>query len=222
MSAPQGQGGLSLQTLIIASMSSLAAALFVHEFWQGGAIFAAAVTPVIVAIVSEALRKPVSRFDQLREERRERARRGRETFGPPPGVAPPREDRFGIWGEETPGGLFGGRLNARHLKIALATGLAAFVIAAAGLTALELVGGGDAGGDRRTTIFGGEDRDATRERRGTERPAATGTTPEEIPQTTPEEPEQPIEPGTVTEPPAETAPEQTAPAPEETVPAPVP
>ena len=221
MSAPQDRGGLSLQTLIIASLSSLTAALVIHKFWKGGAIFGAAVTPVIVAIVSEALRKPVSRFDTLREERRERARRGRETFGPPADLAaPPREDRFGIWGEEAPPRLLGGRLNGRHLKIALATGLAAFAIAVAGLTAAELVGGAAAGdGDRRTTIFGGKDRDAAREERdgAEQQPAATETQPEDIPSTTPEESEQPIEPGTVPEPPADTAPATT---PGETAPPP--
>lgn len=213
-------GGLSVPTLVIASLSSLAAALFIHKFWAGGAILGAAVTPIIVALVSEMLRKPVTRFETLREERRDRARRGRETFGPPPPLAedPRREDPFGIWGAEARSGLFGGRLNARHLKIALATGVAAFVLVSVGLTALELVGGGSAGGDSRTTIFGGKDRDVDREQRDrdAQQPAATETQPEEIPETTPEETEEPIEPGTVTEPPAEqaepeTAPEETAP-----------
>lgn len=207
--------GLSVPTLVIASLSSLAAALFINTFWKGGAILGAAVTPVIVALVSEMLRKPVSRFETLREERRERSRRGRETFGPPsPAGEPPREDRFGIWGEETPPQLFGGRLNARHLKIALATGIAAFVLVTVGLTAAEMVFGGSAGGgDRRTTIFGGRDRDAERERRerDAEPPAATETQPEQIPETTPEEPGQPVEPGLATEPPAEEAPPETVP-----------
>ena len=210
-------GGLSVATLAIASLSSLAAALFVHKFWQGGAIFAAAVTPVIVAIVSETLRKPVTRFEALREERRDRTRRGRETFGPPSPADEPREDPFGIWGEDRASrrGLFGTRLTPRHLKIALATGIAAFALVTVGLTALELVGGGSAGGDSRTTIFGGKDRDADREQRDTdaEQPAATETQPEEIPETTPSEEEQPVEPGTVTEPPAEeTVPQETTPA----------
>ena len=218
-------GGLSVPTLVIASLSSLAAALFIHKFWPGGAILGAAVTPIIVALVSEMLRKPVTRFETLREERRDRARRGRETFGPPPPLAedPRREDPFGIWGAETRGGLVGGRLNARHVKIALATGIAAFVLVSVGLTALELVGGGSAGGDSRTTIFGGKDRDADREQRDRDarQPAATETQPEEIPETTPEETEEPIEPGTVTEPPAQTTPEGGTPAPEQS-PAPAP
>lgn len=218
-------GGLSVPTLVIASLSSLAAALFVHEFWQGGAIFAAAVTPIIVALVSEMLRKPVTRFETLREERRDRVRRGRETFGPPPPpfADEPGEDPFGIWDEDraSRGGVFGTRLTARHLKLALATGVAAFALVTVGLTALELVGGGSAGGDSRTTIFGGEDRDAHRDQRDrdAQQPAATETQPEQIPETTPEETEEPIEPGTVTEPPAEEAPpEGGTPAPAQTTP----
>ena len=230
MSAQRSEGsGLSLTTLAIASLSSLTAALIIHKFWKAGAIYGAAVTPIIVAIVSEALRKPVSRFETLREERRDRARRGRETFGPPgPREEPPREDRFGIWGEETPGGLFGGRLNARHLKIALATGIAAFVLVTVGLTAAEMVfGGSAAGGDSRTTIFGGRDRDTGREQPAetTQEPAATDTQPEQIPETTPETTEAPVAPGTVTEPPPEDAPEETVPGetvPDTAAPAPMP
>ena len=47
---------LSVQTLAIASVSSAVAAIVVSQFWKGGT--AAAVTPVIISIISELLHKP--------------------------------------------------------------------------------------------------------------------------------------------------------------------
>jgi hypothetical protein len=51
--------GLSLQTLVIASVASGIAAIVVSNFWRGGTFAAAAVTPVIVAVLSEMLRRPL-------------------------------------------------------------------------------------------------------------------------------------------------------------------
>ncbi|HEX2084362.1 MAG TPA: hypothetical protein VHF89_01655 [Solirubrobacteraceae bacterium] len=196
-------GGLSLQTLVIASLSSLAAALFIHEFWQGGAILGAAVTPVIVAIVSELLRKPADAF------------KGRTTTVNPPPVVQPREDRYGIWEEQ--------RRRPLHLKLALATGAVAFLIAAFFLTGAELVIGGADDSDRFRVLPGKQEQKDSRDRdRDSDAPARTApddsapapeTTPEE---TTPEEttPEE-------VPPPEETTPEEEAP-PEETVPTPEP
>ena len=128
-------GGLSLQTLVIASLSSLAAALFIHKFWQGGAILGAAVTPVIVALVSEGLRKPVEVVTTRTGRTRE------QTAVNPPPVVTQREDRFGIWEQQR-------SRRPLHLKLALATGLVAFAIAAFFLTGAELVLGGASDGDK--------------------------------------------------------------------------
>jgi len=49
---------LSVQTLAIASISSVVAAVVVSQFWKGGTAPAAAVTPVIISILSELLHKP--------------------------------------------------------------------------------------------------------------------------------------------------------------------
>jgi hypothetical protein len=54
-----GGGGLSLQTLLISATAAVAAATVVPLFWQRGTVIATAMTPVIVALVSEGLRKPV-------------------------------------------------------------------------------------------------------------------------------------------------------------------
>src|SRR5215208_148710 len=52
-------GGLSLQTLLISAAAAVVAATVVPMIWERGTIFATAMTPVIVALVSEGLRKPV-------------------------------------------------------------------------------------------------------------------------------------------------------------------
>jgi hypothetical protein len=50
--------GLSLKDLIIAALSSVAAALIVSQFWRNGTLIATAMTPVIVAIARELLARP--------------------------------------------------------------------------------------------------------------------------------------------------------------------
>src|SRR3954465_4540286 len=51
--------GLSIQTLLISPAAPVAAATVVPMIWEKGTILATAMTPVIVALVSEGLRKPV-------------------------------------------------------------------------------------------------------------------------------------------------------------------
>lgn len=225
----KNDGGLSLTTLLIASAASMAAAIFIHKFWSGGAILGAAITPIIVAVVSESLKKPTQRVTAIREQRRQATVDGPRVSVPPRTAPEPerdrdREDRFGIWeADRTPPWH---RLNRRHLQIALVTGLLAFAVGAFALTGAELVFGGSASGDRRTTVFGGEDRkDRDSERGGTTTTDPQETTPDETetapatpaPETTPTTP-----PKTTPVPGEEAAPQTPAPAPGETAPAPAP
>lgn len=196
-------GGLSVTTLAIASLSSLAAALVVHKFWRGGAIVGAAVTPVIVAIVSEALRKPVDAY-----------RTRTTTVNPPPlGMPPPR--------------AVYGRRRSLHVKLALATGLVAFAIAAFFLTGAELVLGGASDDDKFRVLPGKQeqrdrgdrDRDAPAQTQPDEEdpaPVPEETVPEEAPEETvpeevPEETTPEEAPPETVAPPAVTTPEQPAP-----------
>src|SRR5437763_7280353 len=57
---PPSGGGLSLQTLVISALAATAAAILVPMFWARGSLIATAVTPIIVAVVSEALKRPVT------------------------------------------------------------------------------------------------------------------------------------------------------------------
>jgi hypothetical protein len=174
--------GLSMQTLIIAALASGAAAIVVSRVWDKGTIVASAMTPVIVAIVSEMLRKPMqsevvrrpvravgsvrtSRSTWRRGEARPPSGRTPNVMAPPaPGVEEGlRQREEGL--EPGPVKVYSSgsdRVLAKpgrrrlHLKIAIVTGLVGFLIAALVLTLPELIFGGSVtGGHRNTTYFGG-------------------------------------------------------------------
>jgi hypothetical protein len=194
---------LNLRTLTIASCASAAAAIVIHQVWRPGVLLGAAVTPLIVALVTEALNKPAQRLEALRTEGPRRRRRG----GPQPDPDPrPQPDPAAPGGEPTdeyssvqvygrpePSGA------RRGLLWALAIAVAAFLIAAIALSVTELVFGGSvSGGGTRTTYFGGG---------GSETPTPTPTeTPagDESPTPTPTEDPDATPTPEVTETPAET------------------
>ena len=51
--------GISVETLIIASLASAAASFAASRIWGSGTLVSAAATPVVVALISEFLRRPV-------------------------------------------------------------------------------------------------------------------------------------------------------------------
>ena len=222
----QQQGGLSITTLSIASAASVAAAIVVHEIWQGGAILGAAITPVIVAIVSESLKRPVERVTAIREEKwaRTQVRVPAGRSGPPPPELE-RPDPFGIWqAERQP---WYRRLDRRHLRLALITGLVAFLIGALVLTVTELVFGGNVGtGGSNTTVFGGGSKKKSASDEEKTSTTQTETQEEEAPaETAPTAPSDEVPTDTAPTTPEEaTPPAEEAPAPEtpQTVPAPAP
>jgi hypothetical protein len=162
------QGGLSVKTLLIAGAASAVAALVVPMLWEPGTVFAAAMTPVIVALVSELLHRPVNTVSAVRSRR---PARGAEVLDQPfdepfDPLAPPSAQEL----EELPRTSEAPRavhhrrpLTARQWKLALATGLVAFAIVAALFTASELLAGDAVSGGGRTTFFGGGDRKADRD-----------------------------------------------------------
>lgn len=163
-----GGEGLSLQTLVIAAIASGIAAVVVSHLWSGGTVLAAAMTPVIVTIVkelltrpmeSEMVRKPVAQVGRIASERLSvPARRGpRGTVVKPPPPPPPHTDgAYSDGAQFTPIRTYGKPSRRRvHLKLALVTGLLAFVIAVAALTLPELIFGGAVSSGNSTTFFGG-------------------------------------------------------------------
>jgi hypothetical protein len=162
-------GGLQIQTLLISAVSAVAAATVVPMFWEKGTVIATAMTPVIVAIVSEALRRPVAKVSAVAPKvTAVRQRVAVPVRGRPHGsIAEDPHDFDPVVDErvdEPIGGVsaddpFGLRTPARRpwLRIGLVTGLLAFVLGAGVVTASELtIFGGSVSGDRgRTTLFGG-------------------------------------------------------------------
>jgi hypothetical protein len=194
-------GGLQVQTLLISAVSAVAAATIVPLFWQRGTIIATAMTPVIVALVSEALRRPaeriktaaprvarrtatgaaVRRFDpaaaQTRHPERVGARgAGPERFEPLPGAE--RTEAAGV-SEQDPFGLRRPQRRRSWWRIGIATGALAFVIGAGIVTASELAifGGSITGGNERTSLFGGKTHKSTNSEASPKRsaPKATAT-----------------------------------------------
>jgi cell division septation protein DedD len=168
---------LSVQTLLISSVAAVVATVVVSQFWERGTLFFTAMVPIAVAIVTEALRRPAEKITQVaplvaplvvpkrtasgtdvHEHIPEEARR---TF--PEAEEPPhthRKDRFGLYEDEPRRGSF---LRSRGVRVGLVTGLIAFLIGAAVVTASELAlfDGSVGGGDRRTTLLGGSSSRAT-------------------------------------------------------------
>jgi hypothetical protein len=197
-------GGLSIQTLLISAGAAVVAATVVPLFWKQGTLFATAMTPVIVALASEALRKPVERvsavaprvtrrtgtgaavrrYEPAAAETRDPAGvgargRGPERFDPLP---PHERDTVPALRSDDPFGLRKARRRP-WLRLGLVTGLLAFVIGAGVVTASELaIFGGSVSGERgRTSLFGGKKQSSgeERERRQQEERESTPTaTPE--------------------------------------------
>jgi hypothetical protein len=204
----------NIRTLVIASVASATAAAVTSQLWIAGTWIAAAVTPVLVALVSELLNRPAERIARAWTSERPALpgdtapSRPRTTPPPAPGEAPIRVYRTGS----------ASRPSRRKLAIGsvFAIGGLAFVIAVFTLTAGELIAGGSIGkGDRRTTFGGGKSEQ--RETKNSTNDRQTETR-QERPTETEQERDQPTRTETT---PTETT--ETAPAPtQETAPAPAP
>jgi len=219
---------LNTRTLTIASVASASAAAVTSQLWIAGTWLAAAVTPVLVTLLSEALHRPTERIARAwtsdRPALSARAARPREPVAPPHGdplqprhaePAPPETAAAGpvrVYRQPT--------TSAPRRRIALgavaATAAFAFVISVVVLTAGDLVSGGSIGkGGARTTFWGGSGKSEQPKQDATPTPTTpdqTGTTPDQ-PTATETAPEQapPSDTAPVTPPPDPT---QTAPAPE--------
>jgi hypothetical protein len=186
---------LSLRTLAIASIASATAAIVVSQFWAGGTPIAAAITPVIVTLVSEMLHRPTEAIARRITSERPAILPEAGAAAPP---ADPAADRLPEHAVSEPGSereapvrVYGKQpRRMRRQKIAVGavvtTAVLAFAIAAAALTVPELITGNSIGkGDRHTTLFGGRKSNKKNEQQPT---TPTTTTPsQQSTQTTPQE-----------------------------------
>ena len=188
--------GLSIQTLLISAAAAVAAATVVPMIWERGTIIATAMTPVIVALVSEGLKKPVQtvsavaprvarrsgtgaavrRFEPAAAETTHPERVGARGDGPERFEPLPdhlRDDAPGVRDDDPFGLRKAHRPTRPQVKIALITGLLAFVIAAGVLTVTELAAGGSVSSDQRTSLFGGSTKKSKSKAEETATPTTT-------------------------------------------------
>lgn len=206
---------INAKTLFLSASASAVAAFVCSKVWASGTLASAAFTPILVALIEEALRKPteaVARAVPVRGVVRSARRQGSQPFEAgtsatggveepatppshqPPGELAPAEARVAQPGEIH---YHGSGRRTRGWRPAIVTGLLGFLVCAVVFTVPELISGvSAAGGDRVTTIFGGSHQNRPE-------PAVTTTTPTQ----------------TVTAPPAQTV---TEPAPATTTTTPTP
>jgi hypothetical protein len=155
------QGGISVRTLLIAAAASATAAFVIPMVWRPGTVFAAAMTPVIVTLVSEMLRRPVESVSAVRVRR---TARGTAILDPPTDepfdpLAPASAEELAVLPETREGPRAEHRrrpLTAGQWKLGLATGLVVFAVVAVVLTGSELVAGSSVTNEGgRTTFFSG-------------------------------------------------------------------
>lgn len=179
--------GFDVKTLFLTACASAAAAYASSKLWAPGTLAAAAFTPVLVAILKEALAKPtdaVARAVPVRGVLR-------SAQGPQPpdanwsathgGAGAPGDEHVALEPVTDPAArvaqpgeiqYHGNGRRTRGWRLAVVTGLLGFLICAVVFTVPELLAGGSAsGGGRDTTIFGGGKDDDDRSA-----PAVTKTT----------------------------------------------
>jgi hypothetical protein len=211
-SAREEERRLSIRTIAIASISSATAAIITSRFWAGGTPIAAAVTPVIVAILSEVLHRPTAVIAERLTTDRSALLSDAMGAGspsarkPPPSPArdleaehPAAEERppplhptdgEAVPSSERPGPVSYHRAPQPRQRIALRvvalTAILAFAVSAAILTLPELISGQSIGrSNRHTTLFGGKKHSPAKTDQSTTPATTPATTPETDQQTTP-------------------------------------
>lgn len=145
---------LDLPTLLVTAVASATAAYVTSKLWTPGTLAAAAFTPVLIALIKEALYKPaevVTRAVPVRGVVRSTSSAGQPER--PAEAMEVIEERVPQLGEAR--GHSPPR-RRRRWKVAIATGLLGFALATVIITVPELLSDGSvAGGGRETTLFGG-------------------------------------------------------------------
>ena len=203
--------GVDLTTLAITAVASGAAAYACSKIWAPGTLPSAAITPVLVALIKEALARPAKVVSQAVPVRGVVRSSGAGSDEPARRRPPPDEDPTRV--AEAPITTYTTRRSpiSRRWRLAIVTGLLGFVLCVLVLTVPELVAGGSAsGGGRQTTLFGGESKKEKRERTETTTAPTRTVTPPQRTVTVPPPAKTVPAPGTTKPPPAGRTP---APAP---------
>jgi hypothetical protein len=202
---------LNTRTLTIASVASASAAAVTSQLWIAGTWIAAALTPVLVALISEAMHRPTERISRAwTSEREMRATQA---------ATPTRREPTTVSGTAGPVRVYkqsGPRttmLTKRRIAIGTvaATAAIAFVIGLVALTTVDLVSGGSVGkGSGRFTLGGNGGNGGTSQQQQQDQSKDANPDqqqrPEEQQQTTPSDEPTTTEPTPDEQPPSDTAP----------------
>jgi len=233
---------LDLRTLVIASVASAVAAIAVSRIWASGTPIAAAATPVLVTLLKEVLDRPTSKIaerftadtralpdTEVREPVAARARRepSAQPAGPTRRMTPPSESRdeagtiardaegagdIRVYRQQPPGRVTG-KINP---KVALITGLLAFVIAGLFITGGQVLAGNPFGSKGNGAIILGQHKNKDKpsstkeEQQQSTTPDQQQTTPQDQQQqqTTPQQKQTTTAPSAPKQPPAQTTPQR--------------
>jgi hypothetical protein len=198
------RGGISLQTLGVASAASAVASFTASHLWGPGTVASAALTPVVVALVSEFLRRPVHHVSATAQRVVPIAPRpaGSRPAAPEP---QPAEWSPVNYGDEVPRPAWRPRW-----RLVLLTGLLAFAIVVGFYTVPDLLVGHSITGSGGATTFFSSGGAAPTTPAQTQTQTQTQTVTTTVPSTTVAAPAQttttPTTPSST-----DTAPQQTAP-----------
>jgi hypothetical protein len=214
-SSTSSGSGIDLTTLVITAVASAGAAYTCSKIWAPGTLPSAAFTPVLIAVIKEALARPAKVVTQVVPVRGvvRSAQPADEAAPSDPAPEPPPLERVAQQGEISYHSS-GPSAVARRWRLAIITGLLGFAIAAAAFTVPELVAGSSISGGGGTTFFSPQQSSPAKPAQTTTVPGRTVTVPAPTTVTVPAPAE------TVPAAPAVTAP--AAPPPATTTPAPAP
>ncbi len=169
---------MNARTLAIASAASASAAALTSQLWIAGTWIAAAVTPLIVALVSELLHRPSERIARAITSDRPALRLDESEESPAagphldPDAPPPAPVRVYRQPTAPPGSR-----RRIALRVVVLTTLLGLVIGAAALTAAELIAGQSIGkSDRATSLGVGKSRKSNTSTTEDRAPATQDTT----------------------------------------------
>jgi hypothetical protein len=178
---PRAESGIELTTLVISALASAAAAYITSKIWAPGTLFSAAMSPVIVALVKEGLRKPTQVVAQaVPTVVPTPARWSRTSASDPglvvdPGATPPEQAAHVdpdaphvvlppvVAADPGPVRIYSTRARRLRWRLAVITGLLGFGICVVLYTLPELITGKSIGrsGGEATTLWGGHSKKST-------------------------------------------------------------
>jgi hypothetical protein len=195
--APPADRGIDLTTLFLSAVASAAAAYITSKIWAPGTLFSAAMSPVIVALVKEGLRKPTEVVANVVPTVVPTSTRWSRAGADEPGLVvdgtPEPEPHVDpdaphvvlppvVAAETGPVRVYSTRGRKLRWRLAVITGLLGFAICVVLYTVPELISGKSIGrGGDATTLWGGHrnhtKKSTTTQTNTTTTPTSTATMP---------------------------------------------